>query len=191
MNLNVSFMQVIKTGIKELVEIVPEVYSDSRGWFFELYKDVEFQNAGITYNFGQENISFSRKGVVRGLHFQKHPHEQAKLVSVLSGKVLDVVVDLRKGSETFGKVHTCLLESEKHNMLMVPEGFAHGFASLEDSIFIYKSSNVYNREAEGGIFWNDPQLNIPWPYNDPILSEKDRNLPTLEELLRKSLISRD
>lgn len=184
-------MQVIKTGIKELIEIVPEVYTDSRGWFFELYKDVDFLNAGITYNFGQENISFSRKGVVRGLHFQKPPHEQAKLVSVLSGKVLDVVVDLRKGSETFGQVHTCLLESEKHNMLMVPEGFAHGFASLEDSIFIYKSSNVYYREAEGGIFWNDPQLNIPWPYKDPILSEKDRNLPTLEELLRKSLISRD
>lgn len=184
-------MQVIKTGLAGVVEIIPDVYSDSRGWFLEFYKDEVFKNLGIPHHFGQENISFSRKGVVRGLHFQYPPHEQAKLVSVVSGKVLDVVVDLRKGSETFGKIHTCLLDSEKHNILMVPEGFAHGFASLEDSIFFYKSSNLYKREAEGGIYWNDPQLNIPWPFTNPVLSDKDSNLPTLEELLRKSLISRD
>lgn len=184
-------MQVIQTGIEGLVEIVPQVYEDNRGWFMEFYKEESFHPKGITDRFTQENLSFSKKGVIRGMHFQYPPHEQAKLVSVLNGKVLDVVIDLRKGSKTFGQTYCCLLDSEKHNLLMVPEGFAHGFAALEDSLFLYKTSNAYNREAEGGIVWNDPQLNIQWPFPDPILSEKDRSLPTLEELLRKSLISRD
>lgn len=184
-------MQLIKTGIEDLLEIVPNVYHDSRGWFFEFYKTEVFQQAGIPYTFNQENISFSRKGVVRGLHFQQPPHEQAKLVSVLDGKVLDVVVDIRRGSATFGRVHTCILDAEKHNMLIVPEGFAHGFAALEDSLFIYKSSSLYHREAESGILWNDPTLSIQWPFADPVLSDKDRNLPTFQELLGKSLISRD
>ncbi|MBX2956365.1 MAG: dTDP-4-dehydrorhamnose 3,5-epimerase [Cyclobacteriaceae bacterium] len=184
-------MQVVKTGIKDLVEILPAVYQDDRGWFMEFYKEDSYQPAGIHYRFTQENISFSKKGVVRGMHFQRAPYEQAKLVSVLQGKVLDVVVDLRKGSETFGQVYTCLLDSEKRNLLMVPEGFAHGFAALEDSLFIYKTSNAYNRESECGIVWNDPDLKIDWPFTEPILSDKDRNLPTLSELLEKSLISRD
>ena len=184
-------MQVVETGIKGLLEIIPDVFQDDRGWFFEFYKDEVFQQAGIHYKFGQENISFSHKGVVRGLHFQRPPHEQAKLVSVLKGKVLDVVVDVRKGSLTFGKTYSCVLDSERHNMLMIPEGFAHGFAALEDSLFIYKSSNLYHKSSEGGIIWNDPQLNISWPFPNPVLSEKDRNLPTFEELLRKSLISQD
>lgn len=184
-------MQIIETGIKGLVEIIPTVYHDSRGWFFEFYKNEVFHHAGITYSFNQENISFSRKGVVRGMHFQLPPHEQAKLVSVLQGKVLDVVVDLRKGSNTFGKVHTCLLEAERHNQLMVPEGFAHGFVALEDALFLYKTSNIFNREAECGIRWDDPTLAIQWPVADPVLSDKDRNLPSLDELLGKSLISRD
>lgn len=184
-------MQVIETGIKDLVEIIPSVFHDSRGWFFEFYKDQVYRQKGITNQFHQENISFSKKGVVRGLHFQLAPFEQAKLVSVLSGKVLDVVVDLRKGSPTFGKVHRCILDSEKHNLLMVPEGFAHGFASLEDSLFIYKTSSLYHKESECGIRWDDPTLNISWLVADPVLSDKDRQLPSFDELLRKSLISRD
>ncbi len=182
-------MQIIKTGIEGLLEIVPEVYHDNRGWFFEFYKQEPFKNHGIPYNFTQENISFSQKGVIRGLHFQLAPWQQAKLVSVLSGKVMDVVVDLRKSSSTFGKTHTCLLDSERHNLLMVPEGFAHGFAALEDSLFLYKSSSVYSRDFESGICWNDPDLNIQWPFTDPVLSEKDRKLATFRELLRKSVIS--
>ena len=182
-------MQIIKTGIEGLLEIVPEVYNDKRGWFFEFYKEEPFHKHGILYKFPQENVSFSRKGVIRGLHFQLPPWDQAKLVTVLSGKVIDIVVDLRKGSPTFGKTYSCTLDAERHNLLMVPEGFAHGFAALEDSIFLYKSSNLYNREFEGGIVWNDPELNIQWPFANPIISEKDEKLDTLQELLRKSVIS--
>jgi dTDP-4-dehydrorhamnose 3,5-epimerase len=182
-------MQIIQTGIKGLLEIIPQVYHDNRGWFLEFYKEIPFRDHGIDYKFTQENISYSQKGVVRGLHFQQPPFQQAKLVSVLQGKVMDVVVDLRKGSKTFGKSHSCILDSERHNLLMVPDGFAHGFAALEDSLFLYKSSGSYNREAESGILWNDPDLKIDWPFDNPILSEKDTKLFTLSELLRKSLIS--
>jgi dTDP-4-dehydrorhamnose 3,5-epimerase len=184
-------MQIIQTGIEDLVEIIPAVYHDDRGWFYEFYKSDTFVNNGITYNFLQENQSFSRKGVIRGLHMQLPPYAQAKLVSVISGKVLDVVADLRPGSKTFGQVYYCELDAVRHNMLMVPEGFAHGFAALEDSVFFYKCSNLYNKELETGIVWSDPQLKIDWQVSEPIISEKDRKLPTLEELLRKSLISRD
>jgi len=182
-------MQIIKTGIEGLLEIVPEIYHDNRGWFFEFYKEKLFHRQGIEYEFTQENISFSKKGVIRGLHFQLQPWQQAKLVSVLSGKVVDVVVDLRRGSVTFGKTHACVLDAERHNLLMVPEGFAHGFAALEDSLFLYKSSNAYNRDFESGIVWNDPHLNIQWPFTNPVLSEKDQKLTTFHELLRKSVIS--
>lgn len=182
-------MQIIKTGIEGLVEIIPDVYQDNRGWFLEFYKENSFHLHGIHYKFMQENLSFSQKGVIRGLHFQLPPHQQAKLVSVLSGKVMDVVVDLRKDSRTFGKTHFCTLDSTLHNMLMVPEGFAHGFAALEDSLFLYKSSNIYNRDFESGIRWNDPQLNIKWPFENAVLSEKDQNLPLFQELLGKSVIS--
>ncbi len=181
-------MQIINTSMEGLVEINPQIFRDDRGWFHEFYKESLFEEKGITYKFPQENISFSKKGVIRGLHFQLKPWAQAKLVSVLTGRVLDVVVDLRKNSPTFGQSYSLILDAEKHNMLMVPEGFAHGFAALEDSLFIYKSSNLYNRESECGILWNDPQLNIQWPIADPILSDKDRILPTLQELLGKSVI---
>ena len=182
-------MQIIKTGFEGLLEIIPEVYHDNRGWFFEFYKSESFHKLDIKESFQQENISFSKKGVIRGLHFQLPPWQQAKLVSVLNGKVVDVVVDLRKGSTTFGKSYSCVLDSERHNLLMVPAGFAHGFAALEDSLFIYKSSNLYSRESESGIVWNDPDLNIQWPFTNPVLSEKDQKLDTLHELLRKSVIS--
>lgn len=178
-------MQVKQTGIEGLVEIIPSIFKDDRGWFYEFYNKNTFDLAGINYNFVQENTSFSKKGVIRGLHFQNAPFAQGKLVTVLHGRVVDVVVDLRVSSKTFGMVYYVELDSEKRNMLMVPEGFAHGFAAIEDSLFYYKCTNFYNKAAESGIVWNDPKLNIQWPISDPIVSEKDQILPTLEELLRK------
>ena len=183
-------MQIKTTSIDGLLEIQPAVYSDDRGYFFEFFRENLLKKEGVDLSFVQENQSFSKKGVVRGLHLQLAPFEQAKLVSVVSGKVLDVVVDIRKDSKTFGQIYYCLLEGSKHNMLLVPDGFAHGFAALEDSIFFYKCSNFYNKESETGIRWNDPQLKIDWSIENPILSEKDRLLPTLEDLLKKSLLSR-
>jgi dTDP-4-dehydrorhamnose 3,5-epimerase len=182
-------MQVKETGIDGLIEIIPAIYKDDRGWFYEFYNERTFSNANLTASFVQENTSYSKKRVIRGLHFQRAPHAQGKLVTVLSGKVLDVVVDLRPGSKTFGKVYYCTLDSERRNMMMVPEGFAHGFAAIEDSLFHYKCTNFYNKDAECGIAWNDPQLKIQWPFSDPVVSEKDNVLPTLDELLRKSVIS--
>lgn len=182
-------MQLKETGIEGLVEIIPAIFKDERGWFYEFYNEATFTKAGITAKFVQENTSFSKKGVIRGLHFQRAPHAQGKLVTVLHGRVMDVVVDLRKGSKTFKQVYCCTLDSTTRNMLMVPEGFAHGFAALEDSIFAYKCTNFYNKAAESGIVWNDPQLNIQWPFTNPIVSEKDSVLPSLDELLGKSVIS--
>ncbi|MBL7857233.1 MAG: dTDP-4-dehydrorhamnose 3,5-epimerase [Cyclobacteriaceae bacterium] len=183
-------MEVKQTGIEGLVEIIPDVYPDSRGWFLEFYKESAFHTHGITQRFIQDNQSFTKKGVIRGLHMQLEPYAQAKLVYVISGKVLDVVVDLRRNSKTFGKVFYCELDGEKHNLLFVPEGFAHGFAALEDSIFFYKCSSLYNQQSETGIIWNDKDLKIDWQIENPILSGKDLQLPTFDELLRKSLISR-
>jgi dTDP-4-dehydrorhamnose 3,5-epimerase len=183
-------MQFIEAPIKGLIEIIPTLFRDDRGWFYESFKEPNFKSAGIPYTFVQENQSFSRKGVIRGLHFQQPPYAQAKLASVALGKVLDVVVDLRPGSKTFGEVYTCILDSQKRNMLMVPEGFAHGFSALEDSVFCYKCSNLFHKASEAGITWKDPDLRIDWQIDDPIVSEKDQLLPTLAELLRNSVISR-
>ncbi|MEX1240400.1 MAG: dTDP-4-dehydrorhamnose 3,5-epimerase [Cyclobacteriaceae bacterium] len=184
-------MQIKQTGFDGLIELTPTVYNDSRGWFFEFYKESTLKQFGINMDFPQENISFSKKDVVRGLHFQLPPFAQAKLATVISGSVLDVVVDLRNGSKTFGEVYICPLDSVRRNMLLVPEGFAHGFAALEDSIFFYKCSNEFHKASESGILWNDPQLNIKWPVTTPIVSEKDELLPTFQELLRNSVISRN
>jgi dTDP-4-dehydrorhamnose 3,5-epimerase len=183
-------MQIKETGIEGLIEIIPAIFPDNRGWFYEFFNKNTFEKAGITSHFVQENTSFSKKGVIRGLHFQREPYAQGKLVTVLNGKAMDVVVDLRKDSRTFGKVYYCLLESEKRNMLMVPEGFAHGFAAMEDTLFYYKCTNFYNKSSEVGVAWNDPQLKIEWPVENPIVSEKDKALPTLAELVGKSVISR-
>lgn len=182
-------MQVKETGIKGLVEFIPPVFPDERGWFFEFYKEEILKKHGIPTGFPQENISFSKKRVIRGLHFQRPPYAQGKLVTVIKGKVMDVVVDLRTGSPTFGKVYYCVLDGEKHNALMVPEGFAHGFAALEESIFHYKCTNVYSKAHESGIVWNDPELKIEWPVEKPSISEKDQQLPTFSELIRNSVIS--
>ena len=181
-------MEVKETGFEGLLEIIPSIYNDSRGWFFELYNEETFRKHNINYRFVQQNHSYSLKGVIRGLHFQLPPYAQAKLVTVTKGKVLDVVVDIRRNSKTFSKVYYCVLDSEKRNMLMVPEGFAHGFAALEETLFAYKCTSTYNREAERGIVWNDPDLQIDWQTENPVLSSKDSALPTLAELMRKSLI---
>lgn len=183
-------MEVKQTGIDGLIEIIPSIFKDDRGWFYEFYNEKTFHQAGVTHRFVQENTSYSTKGVIRGLHFQLPPHAQGKLVTVLKGRVIDVVVDIRKGSATFGKSYQLELNGDKRNMLMVPEGFAHGFVALEDSLFHYKCTNFYNKASEAGIVWNDPALGIDWPTTNPNVSDKDKVLPTLEELLRKSVISR-
>ncbi len=175
-------MEVRETFIEGLLEIYPRIFKDERGFFLETYNRTSFEKAGIKTVFVQDNQSFSTKGVLRGLHFQKEPYAQAKLVSVISGKVLDIAVDLRKNSSTFGKSYSVVLEAEKRNMLLVPEGFAHGFVALEDSVFSYKCSNLYHKESESGIIWNDQDLNIDWGYANPLVSEKDAVLPRLKEL---------
>ena len=182
-------MQIKTTSFEGLIEIFPDVFADDRGWFYEFYKEGTFKKNHLHYSFVQENQSFSKKGVVRGLHFQHPPYAQAKLVTALTGKVLDVVVDLRPTSKTFKQKYYCLLESSKRNMLLIPEGFAHGFSALEDSIFFYKCSNVYNRGSEAGIRWDDPDLKIEWRVENPIISGKDSELPPLAALLENSLIS--
>lgn len=170
-------MKIIETGFEGLYELEPNVFGDKRGYFFESYRREVYQDLGIEEDFVQDNESFSVKGTLRGLHYQEGPHAQAKLVRVVHGKVLDVAVDIRKDSPTFGKHHTVLLEADRHNMFLIPAGFAHGFVALEDSVFFYKCSNYYNKTSEGGILWNDSQLNIDWGINDPIVSEKDQVLP--------------
>lgn len=175
-------MEVRETFIEGLVEIYPRIFKDERGFFLETYNKAAFEKAGIKTAFIQDNQSFSVKGVLRGLHFQKEPYAQAKLVSVISGRVLDVAVDLRKNAPTYGRYFSVVLEAEKRNMLLVPEGFAHGFVALEDSVFSYKCSNVYNKESEGGIIWNDKDINIDWGFENPLVSEKDQILPAFREI---------
>ncbi len=178
-------MQIIPTAIAGLVEVQPRVFADERGYFFELFNDKVFEKLDLPTQFPQDNQSFSKKGVIRGLHLQLPPYEQGKLVKVMTGKVLDVVVDLRPGSATFGQHEKVLLSSEKNNLLWVPEGFAHGFVALEDSIFYYKCTNNYNKQAESGIRWNDPDLNIDWGIKEPLVSEKDQELPSFKEFVSK------
>lgn len=174
------------TPIEGLIEIFPRVFPDSRGYFFESFRQDWLTNQGIEENWVQDNQSFSQKGTVRGLHFQRAPFAQAKLVRVISGKVLDVVVDLRKGSETFGAVFSTVLDADRNNQLYIPAGFAHGFSVLEDAVFSYKCSNYYNKGSEGGILWNDPSLRIDWGVAEPIISDKDKLWPTLEEFVVES-----
>jgi dTDP-4-dehydrorhamnose 3,5-epimerase len=180
-------MEFRKTAIEGLVEILPRVFKDDRGYFFESYRKELFDENGIHEEFVQDNQSFSTKGVLRGLHLQLDPHAQGKLVRVISGSVLDVAVDLRKGSPTFGQHETLLLTAEQNNMFYVPPGFAHGFVTIEDAVFSYKCTNNYNKASESGIIWNDPQLNIDWKLKDVLVSEKDEILPTLEEFRTKYL----
>ncbi len=169
------------TPISGLLEIFPKIFPDSRGYFFESFRRDWLENEGIDVDWIQDNQSFSQKGTVRGLHFQHAPFAQAKLVRVVSGKVLDVVLDLRKGSPTFGRHFSTVLDAESNNLLYVPVGFAHGFSVLEDAVFVYKCSNYYNKPAEGGILWNDPALGIDWRVEEPIVSDKDKQWISLDE----------
>ena len=178
-------MQVRQTAIDGLIELIPKVHSDMRGHFFESYNRPLFASLGIPVEFVQDNQSFSTQGVLRGLHFQSEPFAQGKLVRVITGKVLDVVVDIRPDSATFGQHETFVLDAALANMVWVPEGFAHGFVALEDSIFSYKCTNVYNKNAEGGLLWNDPDLGIDWGITNPNVSEKDQILPTFKALFAK------
>ncbi|BDD06041.1 dTDP-4-dehydrorhamnose 3,5-epimerase [Aureibacter tunicatorum] len=174
-------MNIIETDIEGLVEIYPSIFKDDRGYFFESYQQEKLNEGGIPPNFVQDNQSFSLKGTVRGLHLQKEPWAQGKLVRVVKGKVLDVVVDLRPLSSTFGQSRSFVLDDSKNNMLYVPEGFAHGFSALEDSIFHYKCTNYYNKASESGIIWNDSTLNIDWKVDNPIVSDKDMQLLSFAE----------
>lgn len=171
----------IGTDIEGVVIIEPRVFGDERGYFMETYNKADFHKAGIMNEFVQDNQSKSRKGVLRGLHFQKQ-YPQAKLVRVTKGEVYDVAVDLRKNSLTYGKYVGIILSAEKRNMLFIPKGFAHGFLVLSDEVeFTYKCDEFYHPEDEGGIRWNDPTIRIEWPKvgESYFLSEKDRNLPTV------------
>lgn len=181
-------MQVRQTAIEGLIELIPRIFEDERGYFFESYNKPLFTSLGLPVEFVQDNQSFSVKGVLRGLHMQNEPFAQGKLVRVISGQVLDVAVDLRPGSPTFGQYETFLLDAKLANMAYIPEGFAHGFVALEDSIFSYKCTNVYNKASESGILWNDPDLNIDWGVANPIVSEKDQELKPLREVLPQAVV---
>jgi len=175
-------MQFIETSFKDLIEIIPDVFHDERGYFFESYHGKKLADGNINERFIQDNQSFSPKGVLRGLHFQNPPYEQAKIVKVVTGSVLDVVVDLRKHSKSFGLHYKCILDGKENKMLYIPTGFAHGFLALEDTHFYYKCSQFYHKEAELGIAWNDISLNIDWGIQDPIISEKDQSLPSFAQI---------
>lgn len=178
-------MKITTTAIEGVVILEPEVFGDERGYFFESFSQREFEEKVCKTTFVQDNESSSRYGVLRGLHFQKPPHAQAKLVRVVKGKVLDIAVDIRKGSPTFGHHVSTELSGENKRQLFIPRGFAHGFAVLSDEVvFQYKCDNYYVPHSEGGILWNDPALGIDWklPAEDVILSEKDKKNVLLNEL---------
>ena len=177
-------MKVIKTAIEDVVIIEPDVFGDARGYFFESYSQKKFNEQVREVKFVQDNESKSKYGVLRGLHFQKGKDAQSKLVRVVKGRVLDVAVDIRKGSPTFGKYVAVELTEDNHRQLFVPRGFAHGFSVLsEEAIFQYKCDNLYAPQAEGAIAWNDPEIGIDWglPAEDVLLSAKDAAHPLLKD----------
>lgn len=171
-----------ETEIEGVFVIEPTLFGDNRGYFMETYNEEAFREAGLRYTFVQDNQSSSRKGVLRGLHFQK-THPQTKLVRVLKGEVFDVAVDLRAGSKTYGKWVGVLLSEENKRQLLIPRGFAHGFLVVSDyAEFVYKCDDFYHPEDEGGLLWNDPDVGVKWPsVGEVILSEKDKKHPTLAE----------
>jgi dTDP-4-dehydrorhamnose 3,5-epimerase len=179
-------MEIIKTPLADCFVIKPAVFTDPRGYFFESFNEQRFNAAsGLNVHFVQDNQSFSSYGVLRGLHFQKGEHAQAKLVRVLKGEVLDVAVDLREGSATYGQHFSVLLSEENKLQFFVPRGFAHGFVVLsEQAEFFYKCDNYYNKSSEGGLHYADQDLKIDWqvPHNDLLISEKDEILPFLNAL---------
>jgi dTDP-4-dehydrorhamnose 3,5-epimerase len=179
-------MKITETSIKGLMIIEPRVFNDGRGYFFESYSKIKFAAAGINIDFVQDNQSLSHKGAVRGLHAQSAPQAQVKLVRVIRGRVLDVAVDARKGSPTYGKYETIELSGDNQLQLLIPEGFLHGFATLEDdTIFTYKVNSYYSKECEVGVKWNDPTLAINWGIaeQDALISPKDAVLPGFSEFV--------
>ena len=178
-------MQVEQTGFEGLKVLKPGIFQDDRGFFFESYNARRFEQAGLYYQWLQDNQSFSYKGVIRGLHFQKPPHDQAKLVRVLAGRLLDVVVDLRSAEPTFGQHFSVELSAENKLQLLIPRGFAHGFSVLSETAEVfYKCDEFYHKESELGIIYKDPELNIDWLLSDgeSIVSEKDQLLPLFHGL---------
>lgn len=177
-------MPFIKTDFPGLFVIEPTVYKDSRGYFFESYNQKQFETEGIDIDFVQDNQSKSSYGVIRGLHYQLNPHAQTKLMRVLSGKILDIAVDIRKGSPAYGKVFTLELSAENNKQVLIPKGFAHGFSVLSETAEVmYKCDAFYNKESEAGIMYNDAALNIDWqvPAGKAIISDKDRFHPSIED----------
>jgi dTDP-4-dehydrorhamnose 3,5-epimerase len=175
-------MEIYKTKIQGLLVIQPKVYEDDRGYFLEWFREDILKTYGVDLKFVQDNESKSQKNVLRGLHFQNPPFAQGKLVRVIKGAVLDVSVDIRKNSETYGEWFSRELSGKNKTMIWMPPGFAHGFLTLEDdTIFQYKCTGYYNKDSEDNIRWNDPDLNINWDINDPILSAKDKTAPLFHE----------
>ena len=179
-------MKVKETQLEGCFVIEPKIFDDKRGSFFESFNKTVFEKlTGLKIDFVQDNQSISQRGVLRGLHLQRGAFAQTKLVRVVQGKVLDVVVDVRKNSKTFGHSFSCIISGENNKQLFIPKGFLHGFVSLEDhTIFAYKCDNYYCKESEDGVFFNDPELNIDWkiPLVDIILSEKDANMPNFNAI---------
>lgn len=176
-------MEIIKTPIKGLLVIKPNIFGDERGYFFESWSKKSYKDIGLDLDFVQDNQSLSQRGVLRGLHFQNPPYAQGKLVRVIKGAVIDVVVDIRKDSTTYGKHFAINLSEDNKKVLWIPEGFAHGFVSLEnDTIFNYKCTEVYNKESEGCLFWDDADLDINWGVPSPLVSEKDMAAMSFKDL---------
>ena len=175
-------MNVIETELAGVLIFEPRVFSDDRGWFMETWRRQQYKEAGIEEDFVQDNVSFSRKDTLRGLHFQS-PQSQGKLVQVLEGKVLDVAVDIRVGSPAFGKWVSAELSRENHRQMYVPAGFAHGFCVIsETAVFSYKCTDYYNASTEMGVAWNDPDIGIDWQVDKPVLSQKDSGYPALKDI---------
>lgn len=177
-------MEILKTGFNGLVVIKPDVFSDSRGYFFESFNTASYKNAGIDFMPVQDNESRSSKGVIRGLHYQLCPHQQAKLIRVIEGKIFDVALDIRKDSQTYGKWFGIELDSNSKTQLFIPGGFAHGFSVLSDiAVILYKVDNIYNKLSERGINLNDPDLKIDWKLGNisPVISEKDLKSPLFKD----------
>lgn len=179
-------MPFTPTTISGLYIVEPEIFKDHRGYFFESYNERSFKEQGLQLSFVQDNQARSPKGIIRGLHYQLEPHAQTKLIRVLSGAILDVAIDIRKNSPTYGQSFSIELSAENKKQLLVPKGFAHGYAVLsEEAEVFYKCDSFYHRESEGGIAWNDPELNINWriPENEVIVSEKDSQHPGIRNCL--------
>ena len=180
-------MKFIETSLPGCVVIEPQVFGDSRGFFYESYNEAKYREAGIDRRFVQSNVSRSARGVLRGLHYQ-WPHPQGKLVSVLEGEVYDVAVDIRRGSPTFGQWAGVMLTAENHRHFWIPEGFAHGFCVVSEfATFSYQCTDLYDAKADGGVRWNDPAIGIDWPISSPLLSDKDSKAPLLADLAQDRL----